>query len=106
MIDIALRLVLAIQAFLFKPYRIPSATRLPELHVGQRVLVNPLSSRFNAPYRGEVVVFHPPAGRGNEHIQRPRQKPQRASARPATTKLRGSTAPTSTQSSGPLSDPL
>lgn len=59
---VALGLALAIQAFLIKPYRIPSKSMVPTLQVGQRVLVNRLGNRFNKPEIGEVVVFHPPKG--------------------------------------------
>jgi signal peptidase I len=61
-VAVALGLALAIQAFLVKPYRIPSGSMLPTLKVGQRVLVNRLGNRFNDPKVGEIVVFHPPAG--------------------------------------------
>jgi signal peptidase I len=61
-VAVALGLALAIQAFLVKPYRIPSGSMLPTLKVGQRVLVNRLGNRFNDPKIGEIVVFHPPAG--------------------------------------------
>ena len=59
---VELGLALAIQAFLVKPYRIPSGSMLPTLKIGQRVLVNRLGNRFNDPKIGEIVVFHPPAG--------------------------------------------
>jgi hypothetical protein len=59
---VALGLALGIQAFLVKPYRIPSESMVPTLQIGQRVLVNRLGNRFNKPDIGEVVVFHPPAG--------------------------------------------
>ena len=61
-VAVALGLALAIQAFLVKPYRIPSGSMLPTLKIGQRVLVNRLGNRFNDPKIGEIVVFHPPAG--------------------------------------------
>jgi signal peptidase I len=65
---VALGLALAIQAFLVKPYRIPSESMVPTLQIGQRVLVNRIGSRFSDPSVGDVVVFHPPAGaeRSNE----------------------------------------
>ncbi len=59
---VALGLALSIQAFLVKPYRIPSESMVPTLEIGQRVLVNRLGNRFNDPHVGEIVVFHPPAG--------------------------------------------
>jgi signal peptidase I len=61
-VAVALGLALGIQAFLVKPYRIPSESMVPTLEVGQRVLVNRIGNRFSAPKVGDIVVFHPPAG--------------------------------------------
>ena len=61
-VAVALGLALGIQAFLVKPYRIPSESMVPTLEVGQRVLVNRIGARFGHPGVGDVVVFHPPAG--------------------------------------------
>jgi signal peptidase I len=61
-VAVALGLALGIQAFLIKPYRIPSESMVPTLQVGQRVLVNRLGARFGDPEVGDVVVFHPPIG--------------------------------------------
>jgi signal peptidase I len=58
---VALGLALGIQAFLVKPYRIPSESMVPTLKVGQRVLVNRLGNHFGNPSVGDVVVFNPPA---------------------------------------------
>ena len=57
---VAIGLALAIQAFVVKPYRIPSGSMEPTLKVGQRVLVNRLGMHFGGPHVGEIVVFHPP----------------------------------------------
>jgi signal peptidase I len=59
-VGVALGLALGIQAFLVKPYRIPSPSMVPTLLEGDRVLVNRLGSRFNDPKVGDVLVFHPP----------------------------------------------
>jgi signal peptidase I len=59
---VALGLALAIQAFVVKPYRIPSGSMEPTLSVGQRVLVNRLELDFGKPHVGEIAVFHPPVG--------------------------------------------
>ncbi len=59
---VAIGLAVAIQAFIVKPYKIPSESMLPTLAVGQRVLVNRLGNDFSAPHIGEIVVFHPPQG--------------------------------------------
>ena len=61
-VAVALGLALGIQAFLIKPYRIPSESMVPTLQIGQRVLVNRIGARFTTPDIGDVVVFHPPAG--------------------------------------------
>jgi signal peptidase I len=61
-VAVALGLALGIQAFLVKPYRIPSESMVPTLEVGQRVLVNRIGTRFGDPEIGEVTVFHPPRG--------------------------------------------
>jgi signal peptidase I len=59
-VAVALLLALGIQAFIVKPYRIPSGSMEPTLKVGQRVLVNRIGMRFSEPHVGEIVVFHPP----------------------------------------------
>ena len=61
-VAVALGLALGIQAFLVKPYRIPSESMVPTLQVGQRVLVNRIGNRFSDPKVGDILVFHPPAG--------------------------------------------
>ncbi|HEY4427464.1 MAG TPA: signal peptidase I [Solirubrobacteraceae bacterium] len=59
-IAVALGLALAIQAWVVKPYRIPSGSMLPTLAIGQRVLVNRIGMDFSEPHVGEIAVFHPP----------------------------------------------
>lgn len=56
----ALVLALVIQAFVVKPYRIPSGSMLPTLHIDQRVLVDRLADHFYTPHVGDIIVFHPP----------------------------------------------
>jgi signal peptidase I len=57
---VAIGLALGIQAFIVKPYRIPSGSMEPTLAVGQRVLVDRIGTHFSGPKVGEIVVFHPP----------------------------------------------
>ncbi|MCO5315380.1 MAG: signal peptidase I [Solirubrobacterales bacterium] len=64
-VALALGLAVLIQAFLIKPYKIPSGSMEPTLDIGQRVLVNRFIYHFNDPKPGDVVVFHPPAGASN-----------------------------------------
>ena len=61
----AIGLALLIQAFIVKPYQIPSASMVPTLDVGQRVLVNRVNYHLSDPDRGDIVVFHPPGGAEN-----------------------------------------
>ena len=58
-VAVAVGLAFLIQAFIVKPYRIPSGSMEPTLAIGQRILTNRL---INHPSVGDVVVFHPPHG--------------------------------------------
>jgi len=75
-VAVALGLALGIQAFLVKPYRIPSESMEPTLDVGQRVLVNRIGSRFSDPGVGDVVVFHPPRGADTNECGAPKPQDQ------------------------------
>ncbi len=61
-VAVALGMALGIQAFLVKPYRIPSESMVPTLEIGQRVLVNRIGTHFGDPSVGDILVFHPPSG--------------------------------------------
>jgi signal peptidase I len=67
----AIAFVLAFEAEVAKPFRIPSASMEPTLHcarpavdclaaMSDRVLVNRLAYRFGSPQRGQIVVFTAP----------------------------------------------
>jgi signal peptidase I len=58
----AIALALLLQAFVVKPYKIPSLSMFPTLKMGQRILVNRLDTD---PGLGAIVVFHPPIGADN-----------------------------------------
>jgi signal peptidase I len=76
-VAVALGLALGIQAFLVKPFRIPSESMVPTLEVGQRVLVDRVGYRFGDPDRGDIVVFKPPAGADSDAcgVERPSDQP-------------------------------
>jgi len=68
---VAIGFVLAFEAEVAKPYRIPSASMENTLHcarpaagclgsTGDRVLVNRLAYDFGSPQRGQIVVFRAP----------------------------------------------
>jgi signal peptidase I len=65
-VAVALGLALGIQAFIVKPYRIPSGSMEPTLSIGQRVLVNRIGMDLSEPHVGEIAVFHPPEGAEQE----------------------------------------
>jgi signal peptidase I len=74
-VAVALGLALGIQAFLVKPFRIPSGSMEPTLDIGQRVLVSRVNYHVGEPDRGEVVVFKPPAGADNNECGVPNFEP-------------------------------
>ena len=69
-----LAIVLILRSFIAEPYKIPSASMMPNLLIGDFILVNKFSyglrlpinnKKFVAigePKRGDVVVFKPPHG--------------------------------------------
>ena len=61
---VAIGLAVSLQAFAVKPYKIPSGSMEPTLHVGDRVLVNRFAARVlgHDPKVGDIIVFHPPHG--------------------------------------------
>jgi signal peptidase I len=76
-VAVALGLALGIQAFLVKPFRIPSESMVPTLAVGQRVLVDRVTLRFGEPDRGDIMVFKPPRGADDDEcgVQQPDNTP-------------------------------
>ena len=58
-VAVAIGLALGIEAFIVKPYKIPSSSMFPTLKTGQRILVSRLDTH---PGIGDVVVFYPPVG--------------------------------------------
>jgi signal peptidase I len=71
-IVLAVVFVLAFEAEVAKPYRIPSSSMEPTLHCAKpgawcegsyndRVIANRLAFRFSSPKRGQIIVFKTPA---------------------------------------------
>jgi signal peptidase I len=65
-IVVALGRARGIQAFIVKPYTIPSGSMEPTLAINQRVLVDRIGMDFGNPSVGAIVVFHPPEGAEHE----------------------------------------
>jgi hypothetical protein len=88
-VAIAVGLAILIQAFVVKPYRIPSGSMIPTLNIGQRVLANRLdthpsssSIRPTAPISAKVCAARPLRGRpiSRRATRRPRPSPPRRSS--------------------------
>lgn len=62
MVVLVILLAFGIQAWVVKPYQIPSSSMEPTLEIGQRVLVNRFLYHFTDPSVGDIIVFHPPVG--------------------------------------------
>jgi len=54
---IALVIAIYLQAFVTKPFLIPSPSMEPTLREGDRVLVDRITYHFREPRRGEIIVF-------------------------------------------------
>ncbi|MGH2833301.1 MAG: signal peptidase I [Solirubrobacteraceae bacterium] len=68
-VAVAIGLALGIQAFIVKPYRIPSESMEPTLRVGQHILADRIGMTISGPHVGEIVVFHPPKGADQENAE-------------------------------------
>jgi signal peptidase I len=67
-IVLAVGLALLIQAFVVKPYMIPSPSMANTLVPGQRVLVDRLTYHYRDIARGDVIVFKQPHGQPGKDI--------------------------------------
>ena len=85
---VALGLALLVQAFVVKPYRIPSESMVPTLEVGQRVLVNRVTGRLGSPSVGDITVFNPPNGAERPPLDQCAVRPPRGSACDTPTSVR------------------
>jgi signal peptidase I len=57
---IALILAFLLRTFIIEPRFIPSGSMEPTLQVGDRIVVEKISYRWNPPQRGQIIVFYPP----------------------------------------------
>ena len=58
---VALAIAWLAQAFVIKPYQVPTPSMVPTLEPGDRVLADRLTLDFENPHRFQIVVFHPPS---------------------------------------------
>ncbi|HSM81108.1 MAG TPA: signal peptidase I [Nodosilinea sp.] len=59
-LTLALAVALTVRVLIAEPRYIPSNSMDPTLHIGDRLLVEKVSYRWQPPHRGDIVVFFPP----------------------------------------------
>ena len=55
----AIAIAYCVQAWIVKPYRIPSESMIDTLLLGDRMLAARFLYRFKDPERGDIIVFQP-----------------------------------------------
>jgi len=66
----AVLLMWTLQAFLIKPFQIPSESMVPTIDPGDRILVNRLSDTSGDIQRGDIIVFKAPHEPGVDFVKR------------------------------------
>ena len=62
---------LHVRASLFEAFRVPAASMFPTIGLNDRILGNKTAYRRADPQRGDIILFHPPAGNWrNTYIKR------------------------------------
>lgn len=59
-----------IQAYLIKPFQIPSESMVPTIDPGDRILINRLAYRYGDVKRGDIIVFKAPNDPGTDYVKR------------------------------------
>lgn len=70
MVAAAFGLAMLIQAFVVKPYVVPTGSMIPAIQLNDRVLCDRVTFRFRAPRVGDVVVFENPMRGGIPLVKR------------------------------------
>jgi len=58
---VALAIAFLLRTFIVEPRFIPSGSMEPTLQIGDRILVDKISQYWQAPQRGDIMIFYPPA---------------------------------------------
>jgi signal peptidase I len=58
-VAVAIGIAYLVQAFIVKPYRVPSGSMEPTIAVGERIIAARFAFRFSDPSREQIIVFHP-----------------------------------------------
>jgi signal peptidase I len=67
---IALLIVMPIRIFIFQPFVVNGQSMEPNYHSSDYLIIDEISYRFNAPQRGDVVVFKYPKNPDFKYIKR------------------------------------
>ncbi|MBN1778786.1 MAG: signal peptidase I [Candidatus Buchananbacteria bacterium] len=67
---ISLVIIVPVRYFLIKPFYVKGASMEPNFHDYQYLIIDELTYRFNAPQRGDVVVFRYPVDPNQYFIKR------------------------------------
>jgi signal peptidase I len=71
MVGVAIVVAVVIKTLVGQVFFIPSRSMVPQLEVGDRVVVSKLAYRLHPPHRGDVVVFDAPGGRSPDRSSPP-----------------------------------
>lgn len=66
----AILMAYLLQAYLVKPFQIPSESMMPTIDPGDRILVNRLAYRYGSVQRGDIIVFKAPTDPSVDYVKR------------------------------------
>lgn len=69
-IVIALAIFVVMYRFLFQPHQVKGNSMYSNFHDGEYLLTDKISYRFNAPKRGDVIIFKAPKNEDYDYIKR------------------------------------
>ncbi|RJR15571.1 signal peptidase I [Candidatus Microgenomates bacterium] len=69
-IVVALAIFVVVYLFLFQPHQVKGASMEPNFHDGEYILTNKFQYHFEAPKRGDVIVFKSPQNPDIDYIKR------------------------------------
>lgn len=66
----AILVTLVVRTYVVQAFKIPSGSMIPTLHIGDKLFVNKYVYRFEAPKRGDIIVFRYPLDKRKDFIKR------------------------------------
>lgn len=67
---VALIVTLIVRTYVIQAFKIPSGSMIPTLQIGDKLFVNKYLYRFEAPKRGDIIVFKYPVDKKKDFIKR------------------------------------